>query len=794
MIDLHSLNEWAADVWLPWMLRGALQGTLVALVVGGAWLLLRRKASAHLGAALLLLPWIPLIAPLPGLLPIALPVDLHRASLDPAPPASGPESHTTTLGTDPTLVGVDGDLQPLNSETSLTLEEREAALLASANGEAARHPSADLAGASSEVQGARGSMWPSRLPLLAFWLWSLGLLLGVARFASAQARTRRLVDDARPLRDPRARHLLRRAAQEAGLVATPRLLESDQVASPAAWGVLRPTVLLPVGFADRIDDAALGWTLHHEIAHLKRRDVLTAAIVRLLRSALWLHPLAWWLERAGAELRECACDEVALATLPELPRRRAAEALLDVIEAARVAGPRRLALESLHSNKNRLEKRLMRLIDTKRATHLRMSPAAALALAMTAGLGFASTQLTTREPGPGGPLVPPSELRRTEFVAEEPSPASEERELEAAGTEIVEVEPEVELTASEPELQDATEEELIEEEPLDHPKAHAAVALARDYLLSLQRDDGRWETGNPKERYSGEFSDIGVTAFCVELLRRSPRADHRAAADRGLAWIGSQQDPDTGMFGTRDSFCFMPSHAVATSLWFDAHSDGLDEEARVVAERAVEFLMRSRNPYGAWRYESPPIGDNDSFITSLCLSALARAEKAGFEVDENAIRDARSYFDEMTDPDTGRVGYSKMGGPPPRLVGKKQDFPAKYSEYPTSSSIVARLDLGDDPVDEDGLVAAAAVVARVAPRWDPVKGTNDAYHWLWGTRALRPLGGVLWKRWQRGLFEALVPNQRVEGDWPLQDAWSGQNDRAHITAVYGLALEEALRD
>lgn len=763
MMDLNLLNEWAATVWAPWLLRGAVQATLVALVVGACWMLLRRRASAHLGAALLILPWIPLLAPVPNVLAIELPVDLHHELPVQAPAATGPGSLDVATSVGPQLEWVAGDLSASVNETP------------------AAHPNVAASGGSRAALPQERDA--SRLPLLTFWIWCMGLLLGLARFAAAQARTRRLVDQAQPLRDPRVRLLLRRAAAEAGLPSTPRLLESSAVASPAAWGVLRPTVLLPEGFAARVDDAALGWTLHHELAHITRRDLITAALVRVLRAVFWFNPLAWWLESAGAELRECACDEVALATLPELPRRRAAEALLDVIEAARVAGPRRLALESLHSNRHRLEKRLMRLIDTKRATQLRLTPAAFLGLTLTAGLGFASTQLTTRAPEAELSLVASAEVARDEApglsqaLSTPPSASAPKAALQ-----------DPEEVAEEP------QEERIEELPLAHPEATAALGRARDYLLLLQRDDGRWETGNPQMHVAGEFSDVGVTAFAVEALRHSPQTPHRDAAARGLRWIAEQQDPATGLFGKRDNFCYMPSHAVATSLWFDAHPDGLDAESREIAEKAVSFLMRARNPYGAWRYDYPPTGDNDSFITSLCLSALARAERAGIEFDVAAIRDGRAYLDEVTDPESGRVGYLKLGGPPPRLVSKKEDFPVKYSEYPTAAAVVARLDLGDDPIDEDDLVSAAAVVARVAPRWDPVKGTNDAYHWLWGTRALRPLGGVMWKRWQRGLFESLVPNQRAGGDWPLQDAWSGQNDRAHITAVYGLALQEALRD
>ena len=38
--------------------------------------------------------------------------------------------------------------------------------------------------------------------------------------------------------------------------------------------------------------------------------------------------------------------------------------------------------------------------------------------------------------------------------------------------------------------------------------------------------------------------------------------------------------------------------------------DGPEEPLRACVDHAVEFILRARNPHGAWRYDVPPTGDN----------------------------------------------------------------------------------------------------------------------------------------------------------------------------------------
>ena len=89
------------------------------------------------------------------------------------------------------------------------------------------------------------------------------------------------------------------------------LLESSDVLTPVAVGVLRPAVLLPTGWRGW-DLATRRAVLAHEFAHLRRRDALVSALARLAQCAFWFHPLAWWLSRKTSDLAELACDAAAL--------------------------------------------------------------------------------------------------------------------------------------------------------------------------------------------------------------------------------------------------------------------------------------------------------------------------------------------------------------------------------------------------------------------------------------------------------------------------------------------------
>ena len=58
-----------------------------------------------------------------------------------------------------------------------------------------------------------------------------------------------------------------------------------------------------------------------------------------------------------------------------------------------------------------------------------------------------------------------------------------------------------------------------------------------------------------------------------------------------------------------------------------------------------------------WRYEVPPVGDNDTSVSGWMVFALKSAEEGGLKIDKTAYDGALSWLDEVTDTSNGRAGY-----------------------------------------------------------------------------------------------------------------------------------------
>ncbi len=78
------------------------------------------------------------------------------------------------------------------------------------------------------------------------------------------------------------------------------------------WGILRPTILLPSPLWHAWTTEQRQIVLLHELAHIKRLDVLYQAFSRLVCSLYWFHPLVWHGHRQMRLSREQACDDYVL--------------------------------------------------------------------------------------------------------------------------------------------------------------------------------------------------------------------------------------------------------------------------------------------------------------------------------------------------------------------------------------------------------------------------------------------------------------------------------------------------
>ena len=162
-------------------------------------------------------------------------------------------------------------------------------------------------------------------------LWLAGSALILARLVAGLVTLRRYTRRARPASGERWEGAREWARNRLLLDAPVRLLVSGDVAMPLAAGVLRPTVLMPEE-AEGWPDARRRAVLLHEMAHVKRRDIVPHLMAWVVCAVWWFHPLAWSAARRMRSESEKACDDLVLKVGTRASRY--ADDLLDIVTRA----------------------------------------------------------------------------------------------------------------------------------------------------------------------------------------------------------------------------------------------------------------------------------------------------------------------------------------------------------------------------------------------------------------------------------------------------------------------------
>lgn len=106
-----------------------------------------------------------------------------------------------------------------------------------------------------------------------------------------------------------------------------RIFIASEISVPALFGFWKPIILLP---AHGIDNPRLRMVFLHELAHIRRCDVLIRWMMILVRAAHWFNPLVWLTTRRLAAEQELLCDRQVMRLLCPAEQRDYAETLLDL--------------------------------------------------------------------------------------------------------------------------------------------------------------------------------------------------------------------------------------------------------------------------------------------------------------------------------------------------------------------------------------------------------------------------------------------------------------------------------
>ena len=367
---IEMLNAWGG-VWADFAWARLIDGAVVLVVVATLWLLIRRWASPQLGYCLFLLVLVKLVVPIKLTLPQRL-ADwwpgrmADRAAMwvtaDTRAP-KGPREDPATIARGALPVGSDRAMAPTS-----VIPVRPAA---------AEAPT-------PQRQAMSIQAW-----LMSGWAAAVAALL--LHFAWVQWRTHLLLRRARVV-DPRSLpidpELLSRSA---GVRRSVRVLCSDAVHSPAAWGLLRPCLIVPPDFLATFTPNQMRWILLHELAHIRRADVLVVTLQKLLQIAYFFNPVVWVANWAIDLLREYACDDAALVA-SQSPCRDCGEGFLSVVQCANTLPALAGTPVGLLNRGILIRRRLMRILDTHRKVRTGLSVGTGVLLLAVAVILLPSVQ------------------------------------------------------------------------------------------------------------------------------------------------------------------------------------------------------------------------------------------------------------------------------------------------------------------------------------------------------------------------------------------------------------------
>jgi beta-lactamase regulating signal transducer with metallopeptidase domain len=362
MIGIEAFNA-VAQQWAVLMWSRVVDSTWVLLIVAVIWGLLRHRVSAQFGYCLFLLVLVKLAAPVQTPFP-EIATAMLRPTWTPVVVTYGEASEATPRsGKKPDGIAI----------TSVPVTQK-------------------------EVKTEQRPRFPlsTTAVLMIVWLATVAGLL--CRFAYTEWVTLRLIKRSDPVDLSAAGIPLSQLKGAVGIRRSVRVVANSAIVSPVVYGLWSPTLLIPTDFAERHSEDQMRWILLHELAHIRRWDMLVKLFQKIVQFLFFFHPGVWIVNVVIDRQREFACDDTAVLG-SNLSRADCGESFLHIVRQINQARTFMPGVLGILSPKTAVRKRLMRILDQDRVTQSRLSFRAYLWLALVALLvipfsGMAATSST----------------------------------------------------------------------------------------------------------------------------------------------------------------------------------------------------------------------------------------------------------------------------------------------------------------------------------------------------------------------------------------------------------------
>ena len=146
-------------------------------------------------------------------------------------------------------------------------------------------------------------------------VWAIGVTIAAIRIAIGWIVMRRIVQRAGRPTDDTWQICIQKLSQAIGVRTVVTVLISSDISSPVVFGWIKPVILWPAWALTGISPSMIDAIISHELAHVRRHDMVVNTLQLCIEVLYFHHPAAWWISAQIRSEREHCADELAIAAM-----------------------------------------------------------------------------------------------------------------------------------------------------------------------------------------------------------------------------------------------------------------------------------------------------------------------------------------------------------------------------------------------------------------------------------------------------------------------------------------------
>jgi len=190
------------------------------------------------------------------------------------------------------------------------------------------------------------------------------------------------------------------------------------------------------------------------------------------------------------------------------------------------------------------------------------------------------------------------------------------------------------------------------------PELRAATDKGLTWLAQKQAEDGSY---GGLSHYGPHVGLTGLAGLAFMSDGNMPdRGRYGTIVDKCVAFVVTHSS-ESGLLAAETSHGPMYGHGFATLFLAEVYGMTDRPDVRETLRRAVRLIVSTQNDEGGWRYQ-PVRADADISVTICQIMALRAARNSGIYVDKGVIENAVEYVRKSQNPDGGFRYMLSSGG------------------------------------------------------------------------------------------------------------------------------------